>query len=133
MRIPTGAEERRARVEIIPLLDVLLIVLIFFVYLALTMTSQRSIGLNLPPGKGTAVSAALTISIDRSNTISVDGKMMGMQSAVAAAIASTRASTGPHQIVLRSDSASSLGISIELLSRLREAGINRVSIEVNGK
>jgi len=133
MRIPAGTEERRARVEIIPLLDVLLIVLIFFVYLALTMTSQRSIGISLPSGKGTAVTAALTISIDSADAISVDGKVMGMQGAVDAAVASNRSNAGIHQIVLRSDSESSLGVSIELLSRLKEAGINRVSIEVNGR
>ncbi|WP_455383696.1 hypothetical protein, partial [Salinispira pacifica] len=39
----------------------------------------------------------------------------------------------PPRVLLRSDRRSSLGITIELISRLRSAGVDEVGIELNGE
>ncbi|HUX12986.1 MAG TPA: biopolymer transporter ExbD [Spirochaetia bacterium] len=131
MKVNSGFDENRARIELIPLLDVLLIVLIFFVYLAVSMTAQKSIGLNLPSGKGETTGRAVTVTIDRTNRIFVNGLASPADSVVQRVFAAARAfGDGPPDVVLRSDRDSSLGTSVELLSRLRDAGIPQVSVEV---
>ncbi len=131
MKVDPGFDEERARIELIPLLDVLLIVLIFFVYLAVSMTAQKAIGLNLPSGTGETAGKAVTVTIDRANRIVVDGIPSSADDAVRRVFEAARTfgESSPN-VVLRSDRDSSLGTSVELLSRLRDAGVSEVSVEV---
>jgi biopolymer transport protein ExbD len=134
MKIQSGFEEKRARVEIIALLDVLLIVLIFFVYLALTMTSQRTVDVSLPDGTGHRTASALTIVVTKDNVVMMNGQPTTPGEAALNAAGQIRAQTGSTDlVVLRSDRASRLGLTFELLSLLKREGVGNVSIEVDGK
>ncbi len=133
MKVELETGERRARVEIIPLLDVLLIVLIFFVYLAASMTAQQAIGVQLPAGKGQPADRAVTVTIDRDNNLTVGGEKVTGDAVARILAAAKSAGIDPPRVVLRSDRRSSLGTSIELLAKLREAGVTEVSIEMEGR
>ena len=50
MKITTGLEGRKGRIELIPLLDVIFQVLVFFMYSTLFMTSEKSFDIALPKG-----------------------------------------------------------------------------------
>lgn len=134
MRIRSGLEGKRARIEIIPLLDVLLIVLIFLLYLALTSNYEQGVRVSLPEGSGHHVRASVTVVVTRDNHIVIGGKVVNIDAAVKQieeSITAQRRAQTP--VVLRSDRASRLGLSVELLSRLRQAGFRNVSVEVEGR
>lgn len=132
MKILTGLEGRRGRIELIPLLDVIFQVLVFFMYSTLFMTSQHSVDIRLPDGKGEAAKKALTIVIDRDDRISLDGKSLSLETAareVSAALAFLPLDT---PVVIRADRDARLGTGVSLLSKLREAGIASLSFETDG-
>lgn len=132
MKIESGLEGRRARVEMVPLLDVLLIVLIFFLYLSLTLTSRQAIDLSLPSAKGRAVQPTVTVVITRDDGVVVDGEPASPAQVVQRVLRATRAVSHPL-VLLRSDRDSKLGVTIELVSLLRRAGVEGVSVEVDGR
>lgn len=131
MKIESGLDGRRPRVEMVPLLDVLLIVLIFFLYLSLTFTSRRAVDVNLPSARGAPAAPAATVVVTKEGHVMVDGKSVTPSAAVELVLRDTRGDEHPH-ILLRSDRSSQLGVTIDLMSRLHRAGIEEVSIEVDG-
>lgn len=134
MKIPPGLEAKRARVEIVPLLDVLLIVLIFLLYLSLTSTHDRSIEVALSPGRGRPVSPAVTVVVTQEDRMLVEGHEVDPAQAVERVTALLRERGTPNgQILLRSDRSSQLGLTVALLTHLEAAGLGNVSVEVDGR
>lgn len=132
MKIESGLEGRRARVDMVPLLDVLLIVLIFFLYLALTLTSRQAIEVALPAAQGRPARAAVTLVVTRDGHVLAGGRVASPTDAVGWALEATRGAADPH-VLLRCDRASRLGLTVELMSLLHRAGLDAVSIEVDGR
>jgi biopolymer transport protein ExbD len=52
MRLASGYEERKARIEMVPLIDCMFLLLVFFMYAMVSMTVHRGIRVNLPKGAG---------------------------------------------------------------------------------
>ncbi|HOV64959.1 MAG TPA: biopolymer transporter ExbD [Spirochaetia bacterium] len=132
MKIRTGLEGRKGRIELVPLLDVIFQVLVFFMYSTLFSTSQRSVDIRLPEGKGDTIKTALTIVIDRNDRISLGEKSLTLETAageVAAALAVLPSGT---PVVIRADREARLGTGVSLLSRLHEVGITSLSFETDG-
>ncbi|MCA1809797.1 MAG: ExbD/TolR family protein, partial [Kiritimatiellia bacterium] len=48
MKLSTGYETRKARVEMLPLIDVVFLLLVFFIYAMLSMVLHRGIKVALP-------------------------------------------------------------------------------------
>jgi len=131
MKIRTGLEGRKGRIELVPLLDVIFQVLVFFMYSTLFSTSQRSVDIRLPEGKGDTIKTALTIVIDRNDRISLGEKSLTLETAageVAAALAVLPSGT---PVVIRADREARLGTGVSLLSRLHEVGITSLSFETD--
>ena len=132
MKIRTGLEGRKGRIELVPILDVIFQVLVFFMYSTLFSTSQRSVDIRLPEGKGDTIKTALTIVIDRNDRISLGEKSLTLETAageVAAALAVLPSGT---PVVIRADREARLGTGVSLLSRLHEVGITSLSFETDG-
>jgi biopolymer transport protein ExbD len=129
VKFHSAFERRRPFIQIIPLLDVMFFLLLFFMYAILSMTAQRSVGIDLPRGRGAVVERSLTVIVDRENRIVLDGRQIPRASA-AAEILQARAALGKDvPVVIRGDRAADLGTAIELLSALRDAGLESVAFE----
>ena len=129
MRLRSGYEKRRARIEMVPLLDAVFLLLVFFVFAMLSMSVHRGIRVNLPSARGTrdrVESFVLTIKAD--NRIVIESREVGMHDAVAAASAACAA--GTERVLIYGDKHANLGTAVELLSLLRQAGITHVSFLV---
>ena len=50
MRLTSGYEERKARIEMLPLIDIVFLLLVFFIYAMLSMTIHRGLEVELLPG-----------------------------------------------------------------------------------
>ncbi|OVE73880.1 hypothetical protein BVX94_02500 [bacterium B17] len=112
-----------------PLIDVVFLLLVFFIYAMLSMTMHRGLRVALPSGAGINEDReilVITIAVD--NSISIDGEPFSMEEAVVAAAARVKA--GAERVMLSGDKGSDLGVSIELLSSLRKAGVEAVSFQV---
>jgi biopolymer transport protein ExbD len=135
VEVKTGFENRKARVEFLPLIDVVFLLLVFFVYALLSMVVHRGIEVSLPTGGSAQVSRKdyVNITIDAQNQISVDGMIVTLDqtvSQVKSAISMLSETDQDIPIFIAGDQASDLGISLKVLDRLRTAGYKSVSFEL---
>jgi biopolymer transport protein ExbD len=129
MQLVSGYENRRARIEIVPLIDVVFLLLVFFIYAMLSMTVYRGLRVSLPHAAGeTEKMETLIIAIGEDNTLWVDEYPVTLTEAVT--LARTRVTDETQPVLISGDRRADLGVSIELLSALREAGIESVSFQV---
>ncbi len=125
-------ELRRARIEMIPLIDVIFLLLTAFVYTAVTMVVERGIEIELPRAStGEAVEEErLTI------TVGADGRTYVQEETVTVEELAERTATFLKEhpggaVYIRGDRAAELGLAIEVLDALRVAGTESVTFEVS--
>jgi len=130
MRIPRKALEK-ARIEIIPMIDVIFFLLVFFMVSTLSMTLNRGLPVNLP----TAATAQKERRDNVSLTVLQDGKMFlnkepitlqNMGQRVKAALASD-----PQlAVVINADGQVLHSTVVDILDELRQAGVSGLAIAV---
>jgi biopolymer transport protein ExbD len=135
MQVKTGFEDRKARVEFLPLMDVVFLLLVFFVYAMLSMVVHRGIEVTLPSGGTTQISQKdyVNITISADNQISVDGVSVSLDTLVAQvqqATAQAKHVEGDVPIFIAGDRAAGLGVALKVLDHLRGAGFGAVSFEL---
>ena len=129
MHLTSGYESRSARIEIVPLIDVVFLLLVFFIYAMLSMTVYRGLRVSLPQGVGqTEDLETLVIAIAEDNTLWIDQTPVTLAEAVT--LAQARIADVPLPVLISGDRQADLGGSIELLSALRQGGIESVSFQV---
>ena len=129
MHLTSGYESRSARIEIVPLIDVVFLLLVFFIYAMLSMTVYRGLRVSLPQGVGQAEDLeTLVIAIADDNTLWIDQTPVTVEEAVTRAQACM--TDTPLPVLISGDRQANLGVSIELLSALRQGGIESVSFQV---
>ena len=131
MQVVTGYEKRRARIEMVPLLDVVFLLLVFFIYAMLSMSVHRGIDVALPEARGTTElvdSFPFIITVTKENTLHIEKTPVTVTEAVRYAV--DQAATGGRKVLIHADRQADIGVAIELLSRLRTEGLNAVSFLV---
>jgi biopolymer transport protein ExbD len=132
MRLDSGYEERKARVEMVPLIDCMFLLLVFFIYAMVTMTVHHGIRVNLPNGEGRVEQKTpVLISVTADSLLKIGDRVVDLDTAVREVAAQARLQTAP--VMIGGDRASNLGVSLELLSRLKAAGVESVSFLVERK
>jgi biopolymer transport protein ExbD len=128
MRLSSGYDERKGRIEIVPLIDVIFLLLVFFIYAMVTMTVQRGVRVVLPSASGDAAPrSSFQITLTATNSLVVDDRVVTLEQAVAQAVLAA----GPTgTVVVSGDRAAGLGPAVELVARLRERGVKGVSFLV---
>ena len=120
---------KRARIEIVPLIDCMFLLLVFFVYSMMTLTQPRGIPLNLPKA-ATASSIqeeSLSISINGADEIYVDKEMVSLD-ALAARVADAYAANPSLRVFINGDTDARHGTVVKVLDILRKLSVERVAI-----
>ena len=131
MRLRSGYETQKARMEMIALMDVMFLVLLVFVYSSLAMSVHRGLKVALPSAQGPLLKserAIITVSAD--NTLSLNKQPMALDDLVAATVKLWRETVTP--VLISADRAASLGTGIELLGKLKDSGVEQVAFHVDG-
>ena len=130
MRIPRRVPEK-ARIEIIPMIDVIFFLLVFFMISTLSMTINRGLPVNLP----TAATAQKEMRENVNLTVLQDGKMFldkqpitlrDIGQRVKAALASDPQRT----VVVNADGQVLHSTVVDILDELRLAGVSGLAIAV---
>ena len=130
MRIARKPSEK-ARIEIIPMIDVIFFLLVFFMVSTLSMTINRGLPVNLP----TAATSQKEMRDNVSLTVMQDGKMFlnkepvtlrDMGSRVKAALASDP----QRAVVINADGQVLHSTVVDILDELRQAGVSGLAIAV---
>lgn len=131
MRLSSGFEETKPRMEMIPLMDVMFLNLLFFVYASFSMTIHRGLKVDLPSAVGSKVKGEQTlITVTADNRLSLNKQPMAMDELVLATVKIWREHSTP--VLISADRAAELGTGIELLGKLKNGGVERVAFQVSG-
>lgn len=134
MQLRSLQSEEKPLLMIIPMIDIIFFLLVFFMMSMLTMVTQKTIPLQLPQTTAAKVDTTKTIPI----SITGDGELYIEDQPVSLASLSSRLSALKAEnekltIVLRGDTAAQYGIVVAVLDVVRLCGIYRVSIATDGK
>ena len=135
MRIGSPLPEKKARIEIIPLIDIMFFLLAAFMMASLQMIKMQSIKMNLP----TATQATqdfkpdiLNINVDKLGDIYVEKNMISILDLSNVLSNKLRISTN-FPVYISGDKDATHGAVIRVLDTVRRSGIERVSFAISAK
>ena len=132
MHVASPIPKKRARIEIIPLIDIMFFLLAAFMLVSLSMVNMRSVKVNLP----TAVSAQqdvrkdfVDISIDKNGSPYLDKTPVGNNELVTTLDHLQKANPN-LRVIISGDQDAHHGDVIRVLDLVRAAGIDKVAFEI---
>lgn len=129
--IPSPRSKRRARIEIIPLIDIIFFLLATFVMVSLSMVKNRGIAVNLPAAASAASqerSEFATISINAGGDLFFN-KARVDELQLEAALRQLLAQNTDPRVFINGDTKAEFGKAIAVLDTVRKLGITKVAIE----
>ncbi len=129
-----GHPMRRARIEMIPLIDVVFLLLIFFIYAMLSMTIHKGIPVLLPKAKTSLIDREqyLSISISRDHRIFVDETEVPMEGLLQR-LSELCKEKPSLRVFIRGDRRIPYELLVRVLDTVRASGLSKVSLETHWK
>ena len=127
-----GRRTPMAEINVTPLVDVMLVLLIIFMVTAPLLTA--AVPIDLPDSRANPIdneAQAVTLSIDAQGTVYIDDNPVARGGLAEALDALPRAGAGPD-ITLRADRALDYGRVMAVMGELNRAGLNRISLVTSG-
>ena len=123
----------QTRLEMTSLMDVMFLVLVFFIYCIFDMAVHKGLKVDLPNAAGVDEKGErIVVTIKQDDTIQLNG--MEMQKAdVIARVKELNAVKMKLPVLISGDCKASLGVGIGLLSELKAAGVEKASFQVKGE
>jgi biopolymer transport protein TolR len=130
-----GRRAPMAEINVTPLVDVMLVLLIIFMVTAPLLVT--GVPVELPESRANALDQKdepIEIAIDKDGVTFIDGTEVGPADLPARLeeIAAAQDANPPRQIMLRGDTAISYGQMMRVMGELNRAGLNSVSLVTTG-
>lgn len=136
MHIPSPrGGKRRARIEIIPLIDIIFFLLATFMMVSLSMVKNQGLTVHLPV-------ASSAPSVDRNNIVTITVSEKGSyawnkepigENDVPLRLAALKATVPEPKIIIKGDGQTPLQSVVNILDEARKAGIAKVTIQTAPK
>ena len=130
-----AGERKRARIEMLPLIDIVFLLLVFFIFAMLSMAVHRSLPVILPASSTAAIDTELhmTVTVKKDGLIYLD-KVLLSQAELQAALRDNAAKaaseeSNPVNVTLFADKDISYQELYRILDVIRMAGISNVSLQ----
>jgi biopolymer transport protein ExbD len=126
--------ESEARIEIIPLIDIMFFLLASFMLVSLSMVQLKVIKVDLPTASASSGEGSkdlITISVNESGLAFLDGNPIG-NSELALRLATTRQTNSATRVLVRGDRNARHGDVVRVLVVVQSAGIVNAGIEIRG-
>ena len=128
-----GTKKRQVRLEMTSLMDVMFLVLVFFIYCIFDMAVHKGLKVDLPNAAGADEKGErIVITIKADDTIQLNGMDIS-KADVIARVKELNAVKMKLPVLISGDRKSSLGTGIELLADLKAAGVEKASFQVSGE
>ncbi|MEN6413590.1 MAG: biopolymer transporter ExbD [Veillonellales bacterium] len=134
MKLRSLRLERQPKLMIIPMIDIIFFLLVFFMMSTLYMVEQKTIPVNLPQVSSARNDTPRSVSV----TVTQDGQILFEQEKVPMELLRKRvqiemAKQSDLVFVLRSDKEAAYGKVVAVLDELKLAGVQHVSIATERK
>lgn len=126
---------RRARIEIVPLIDVVFFLLATFVMVSLSMVKNRGIAVNLPTASTSAPQerkAFVVLTVTEDGVLYVDKERMAMAD-LPSQLQKMKAENPDLKIFIHGDKKASFGSAVQVLDEVRKLGITKVALQTAGE
>ena len=123
-------EPKPARVEMTPIMDVVFLLLVFFIYAFMTMTVQRGMKVELPRAEGVIEKTTnIRIVLTANDELLLDGRTAMAQDDLVDAVMLRHETLG-LPVIISADRSAHAGPSLEIMAALRAKGIEKVTYQV---
>lgn len=134
MNIRSLRTTNKPKLMIIPMIDIIFFLLVFFMMSMLSMVVQKSMPVNLPTATASSVDLQRKIPI----TITADGKIYVEQDAydlngMAKRLEAEKANGGDLTIILRADQRAQYGEFVQVLDTLKNMQLNKIAVATESK
>ena len=127
-----GRRRRGTRLEMTSLMDVMFLVLVFFIYCIFDMAVHKGVKVDLPDARGTDEKGErIVITIRADDSMQLNGIDLSREEIVSR-VKELNAVKMDLPVIISGDRKSSLGAGIGLLGELRAAGVSKASFQVKG-
>lgn len=126
-----GGARRKARIEIIPLIDVIFFLLATFVLFTISLNPATGLKVNLPPtqtSQALSSEGAVTLTLTAEGTIAWDKNPVTLDEFIARLQAYKQTSANP-QIVIKGDEKALFSQARYMINEVRKAGIRKILVE----
>lgn len=122
----------KVRLEMTSLMDVMFLVLVFFIYCIFDMTVHKGVKVDLPSAAGALEKGeTIVITIRADNSLQFNGQDMAREEIVSR-VRELYAVKMRLPVLISGDRHSDLGTGIELLADLKKVGVEKISFQVVG-
>jgi biopolymer transport protein ExbD len=124
-------QRRKARIEIVPLIDIIFFLLATFVLVSMSMIKNQGLPIRLPvavTSKPVDRGESTVIRIDKDGAITLNKQTYTLET-IAAPLSAFKNSNEDPKIVIQGDSDASYGTVISVLDAARRAGISKVAVQ----
>lgn len=124
-------ENAEARLEIIPLIDIMFFLLAAFMLVSLSLVSLKSVPVNLPTATlatPETLRSFANLTVDRSGLVFLDRTPVGPHELVAA-LAAWHQTNAALRVLISGDEDTRHGDMVRVLDLVRAAGIDQVAFE----
>ena len=126
-------KNRQPRLEMTSLMDVMFLVLVFFIYCIFDMAVHKGLKVDLPEARGAAEKGErIVVTILADDSLQLNGVPMTREDVISR-VRDLNAVKMRLPVLISGDRRSSLGVGIELLSALKAVGVEQASFQVSGK
>ena len=114
------------------LMDVMFLVLVFFIYCIFDMAVHKGLKVDLPNAAGADEKGErIVVTIKADDTMQLNGMPLSREEVISRVKELNRVKMN-LPVLISGDRRSSLGVGIELLSALKAAGVEKASFQVSG-
>ncbi|HVK03714.1 MAG TPA: biopolymer transporter ExbD [Armatimonadaceae bacterium] len=133
MALRNRREMKKTKIEIIPMVDVMLFLLVFFILSTVGIIKLEGLNVNLPKAStgGATQASELTVSINNASEIMVNNRKLGPNDNVGQALlnaAGTGANPADLPIVISADRGVSHGLVVRCIDEARSANFSKFAI-----
>jgi biopolymer transport protein ExbD len=126
------SESAEARIEIVPLIDIMFFLLAAFMLVSLSMVNMKSMKVNLPTAttaSGDVKKDIVDVSVDKTGLIFLDKKLVEDDQLIQSLATALKANPNVR-VFISGDRDARHGAIIHALDAVRTAGIDKVAFEI---
>ncbi len=131
MKIPLPTARKKARIEIIPLIDIVFFLLATFVMVSLSMVKNQGIAVKLPAAATSSAqdrTSFATVTVTESGEIFLDKERVDIQT-LSQKLRTLKNQNPDIRVFVNGDEKAPFGDAIRALDEVRAIGIEKVSIQ----
>ena len=134
MKVNLPATHKKSRIEMLPLIDVVFLLLVVFIYTMLSMAVHRGLSLDLPESDSTEIEKQLiiSVSIDEKGLIFIDKQQIDPDQLTQSLKSMTVNKKNPG-VLLFADKGIPYQDLFKVLDSIKMAGLNRISLQAEAE